>query len=346
MRPAGTVVVADDLEANLDLFVRLLVREGYVVYGARDGAAALELVMQHRPDLVLSDVMMPKLDGFELCRRIKGDKATRLTPVVLVTSLAEREDRIEGINAGADDFLTKPVNAHELQARVRSLVRLKRYTDDLDSADSVILSLGLTVEARDPHTGGHCERMASYAAIFGQHLQLGEEDIAALHRGGYLHDVGKVGIPDSILLKPGPLTPDERVVMESHTVIGDALCGDLRLLRLVRAIVRHHHEHLDGSGYPDGLSGDAVPLLAQIMGIVDIYDAMTTDRVYRKALAPEDAYAELQVSAANGWHSARLVEEFIGVCRRGLLEIPHPKSQTPNPTSQAPHAESHVWRPD
>ena len=318
-RLAGTVVVADDLEANLDLFTRLLTRDGYTIHSAGDGAAALDLVMRHHPDLVLSDVMMPKIDGFELCRRIKAEKATRLTPVVLVTSLGDREDRIKGINAGADDFLTKPVNAHELQARVRSLVRLKRYTDDLDSAESVILSLGLTVESRDPSTSGHCERMAAYAATFGAHLGLGQEEIAALHRGGYLHDVGKVGIPDAIMLKPSPLTPDERAVMETHTVVGDALCGDLRLLRLVRPIVRHHHEHLDGSGYPDRLAGDAVPLLAQVMSIVDIFDAMTTDRVYRKALTADDAFQELQVSVARGWQSARLVDAFISMCRSGGL---------------------------
>jgi putative two-component system response regulator len=239
--------------------------------------------------------------------------------VVLVTSLSEREDRIKGINAGADDFLTKPVNPHELQARVRSLVRLKRYTDDLDSADTVILSLGLTIEARDPHTGGHCERMSAYAAAFGAHLNLGEDDIAALHRGGYLHDVGKIGIPDAILLKPSSLTRDERAVMEQHTVIGDSLCGDLRPLRLVRSIVRHHHEHLDGSGYPDGLLGDAVPLLAQITSIVDIYDAMTSQRVYRPALTPHEAFTELQVAVGRGWQSAQLVEEFIGMCRSGRL---------------------------
>jgi putative two-component system response regulator len=320
--PAGVVVVADDLEANLDLFIRLLTRDGYVVHPAGDGAKALELVRRYTPDLVLSDVMMPKMDGFELCRAIKADGATRLTPVVLVTSLGEREERIKGINAGADEFLTKPVNAHELQARVRSLVRLKRYTDDLDSADSVILSLGLTVEARDPHTGGHCERMAAYAAMFGAHLNLGEDEIAALHRGGYLHDVGKIGIPDSVLLKPGALTADERAVMERHTVIGDALCGDLRLLRPVRAIVRHHHERLNGHGYPDGLAGDAVPLLAQIMGIVDIYDAMTTDRVYRPALSPDAAYEELLLTVGQGWHSSQLVEAFIDLGRSGRLHLP------------------------
>jgi putative two-component system response regulator len=320
VRHAGTIVVADDLDANRDLFVRLLTRAGYTVHAARDGEAALELVSRELPDLVLSDVLMPRIDGYELCRRIKDNRETRLTPVVLVTSLGEREDRIKGIEAGADDFLTKPVNPHELHARVRSLVRLKRYTDELDSADSVILSLGLTVEARDPYTGGHCERMARYAAAFGEHLRLGADDIGALHRGGYLHDVGKVGIPDSILLKPERLTQEERAVMETHVVVGEALCGDLRLLRLVRAIVRHHHERLDGTGYPDGLSGESIPLLAQIMGIVDVYDALTTERVYRSALTTEAACAELQESAGHGWHSVRLVEEFVRLCESRLLE--------------------------
>lgn len=329
MKQTGTVVVADDLPANRDIFSRLLTREGYVVHSACDGEAALELVLRHAPDLVLSDVVMPRLDGFELCRRIKANTATRLTPVVLVTSLSAREDRLMGIDAGADDFLTKPVDSHELRARVRSLVQLKHHTDDLDSADSVILALGLTVEARDPTTGGHCERMAAYAATFGAHLGLAGEDIAALHRGGYLHDVGKVGVPDAILLKPSPLTPDERTVMETHTTIGDVLCGNLRSLRLVRPIVRHHHERLDGSGYPDQLVGDAVPLLAQIMSIVDVYDAMTTTRVYRPALTPADAYAQLQEAADSGWQSAYLVAEFIGLCRSGRLghRAEHPEPQ-------------------
>jgi putative two-component system response regulator len=331
VRHAGTIVVADDLDANRDLFERLLARAGYTVHAARDGGEALEIVLRELPDLVLSDVLMPRLDGYELCRRIKDNRDTRLTPVVLVTSLGEREDRIKGIEAGADDFLTKPVNPHELHARVRSLVRLKRYTDELDSADSVILSLGLTVEARDPYTGGHCERMARYAAVFGEHLRLAADDIGALHRGGYLHDVGKVGIPDSILLKPEPLTEAERAVMQTHVVVGEALCGDLRLLRLVRAIVRHHHERLDGTGYPDGLSGESIPLLAQIMGIVDVYDALTTERVYRAALTPEYACAELQESARNGWHSVRLVEEFVSLCDSGLLERSREGGYGPHP---------------
>jgi putative two-component system response regulator len=319
MRNAGRILVADDVKANCDLLIGLLTRDGYSVQCAGDGAAALELIRQEPPDLVLSDVLMPVVDGFDLCRQIKADRATRLIPVVLVTSLSEREDRIEGINAGADDFLTKPVDSHELKARVRSLVRLKRFTDDLDSAESVILSLALTVEARDAYTSGHCERMAAYAAAFGVHLDLPDEDIAALHRGGYLHDVGKVGVADAVLLKPGRLTAGERAVMQRHTTIGEALCGDLRLLKPVRPIVRHHHERYDGSGYPDGLTGDQIPMLAQLLGIVDVYDALTTDRVYRSALTRDGACAELQAEAANGWHRADLVEAFLSLARSGRL---------------------------
>lgn len=319
MKYAGKVVVADDVQANVDLIAGLLKREGYIVHSALDGATALDLVLRETPDLVVSDVLMPKLNGYELCRRIKAERATRLTPVVLVTSLGEREDRIEGINAGADDFLTKPVNAHELKARVRSLVRLKRFTDDLDCAESVILSLGLTVEARDRYTLGHCERMAGYAAAFGVHLDLTDEEVGALHRGGYLHDVGKVGVPDAILTKPGPLTSAEYDVMKRHVIIGDSVCGNLRLLRLVRPIVRHHHERWDGSGYPDGLKGDAIPLLAQVMSIVDVYDALTTERVYRKPISQELACAELRTEAEKDWHRADLVEAFIALCLSGRL---------------------------
>lgn len=335
-KTAGTIVVADDIGANLDLLARLLVRDGYTVHTAPDGGAALELVRRLAPDVVLSDVVMPVVNGFDLCRRLKSDPATRLIPVVLVTALSEREDRIKGIEAGADDFLTKPVDAHELGARVRSLVRLKRFTDDLDSAESVILSLALTVEARDAYTSGHCDRMAAYSAAFGRHLDLCDDEVAALRRGGYLHDVGKVGIPDAILSKPGRLTPDEFAVMKRHTIIGDTLCGDLRLLRLVRPIVRHHHERLDGSGYPDGLSGSAIPLLAQMTAIVDVYDALTTERVYRRPLAHEAACAELEDEARRGWHQPDLVREFVMLRRSGRLETLARTDSGPRPLAGIP----------
>jgi putative two-component system response regulator len=315
----GTILVVDDSEDSRALFDELLGRDGYAVRLAPDGAAALEMVSREAPDLVLSDVVMPNVNGFELCRQLKRASATRLVPVVLVTGACDREDRITGIEAGADDFLTKPVDTRELSARVRSLVRLKRFTDDLDCAESVILRLGLMAEARAGYTSGHCERMAAYAAAFGVHLELSNDEIAALHRGGYLHDVGKIAVPDSVLGKADRLTAAEFDAVKRHTTIGDALCGDLRILRAVRPIVRHHHERLDGSGYPDGLRGDDVPLLAQITGIVDLYEALTTERPYHKERGEAAACAELEREAGRGWRRADLVAEFVALCRSGRL---------------------------
>jgi len=312
-RSAGKVLVVDDVAANVELLRKWLTREGYSVVTASDGEEALEMVESTHPDLVLMDVMMPKLNGYDVCERIKRNPATRLTPVVLITALHERERKIEGINAGADDFLTKPVDPHELKARASSLVRLKRYTDDLDSAESVIMSLALVIEARDAYTDGHCQRLAAYATSLGSALRLSEDEIAALFRGGYLHDVGKVGIPDELLLKTGRLSDAEYCRIKEHPLIGDRLCGELRSLRQVRPIVRHHHERLDGSGYPDGLKGDEIPLLAQIMGIVDVYDAITTTRPYKAAATAEQAYVELMDEVARGWRRRDLVEAFIAM---------------------------------
>jgi putative two-component system response regulator len=307
------VLLVDDEPANLRLLKRLLTREGFRVVTASDGDEALAMVASEQPDLVVMDVLMPKVSGYDVCEQIKHNPATRLTPVVLITALHEREHKIRGINAGADDFLTKPVDPHELKARACSLVRLKHYTDDLDSAESVIMSLALVIEARDAYTDGHCQRLAAYATSFGKALQLNEEDLAALFRGGYLHDVGKVGIPDEILLKPGRLNESEYLQIQQHPVIGVRLCGELRSLRHVRPIVRHHHERLDGSGYPDRLKGDDIPLLAQIMGIVDVYDAVTTTRPYKPAATASQAYTELLEEVNKGWRRKDLVEAFIAL---------------------------------
>ncbi len=321
-RSAGKIVVADDNTPLLETLCATLKADGYDVHPAGDGDAAMSLVRSQSPDLVLTDINMPSLNGIELCRRLKEDAATRLIPVMLLTGLDGRTERLAGIDAGADDFLTKPVNNSELRARVRSLMRLKRFTDELDSAESIILSLALTVEARDHYTGGHCERMAAYASTLGMHLGLTTEEVGALRRGGYLHDIGKVAIPDSVLQKAGPLTPDEFEIVKRHTTIGDRLCGNLRLLRMVRPIVRCHHERADGSGYPDGLGGEDIPLLAQIMGVVDVYDALTTDRPYRPAMSAADACATLEQEAGRGWRRPDLVREFTTLCRSGVLQRP------------------------
>ena len=307
----GSVLIVDDIAGNARLIERLLAPDGHVVRTAGGGVEALQLVQADPPDLLIMDVMMPHVDGFEACRAIKQEPSTRLIPVVLVTSLDDTASRIRGIEAGADDFVTKPFNALELRARVRSLLRIKSYTDDLDGAESVIVSLAMTIEPRDSTTAGHCQRLVQYASALGRTLDLDEDDVSVLARGGFLHDIGKVGIPDAVLLKPGPLTPDEYELIKQHTVIGDRLCGELRSLRRVRGIVRHHHERLDGSGYPDGLDGDATPLLAQIMGIVDVFDALTSDRPYRAALPIASAAAELRRDVARGWRRGDLVESFL-----------------------------------
>lgn len=313
------LLVVDDIAGNREVVAACLRHDDYRVSFASSASAALESVRKEAPDLVLMDVMMPGIDGIEACRLLKKDPSTRLVPVVLVTALLDVESRIRGIDAGADDFLSKPFNKHELRARVRSLVRIKRFTDDLDTAAAVFVSLALTIEARDPYTDGHCQRLARYATALGQRLSLPDDDLLVLTRGAYLHDIGKIGIPDAVLLKPGRLTQAEYEAMKQHTVIGERLCDQLRVLRRVRPIVRSHHERLDGSGYPDGLAGDAVPVLAQIIGVVDVYDALTTARPYKVALPPAVAYDELLSEAARGWRSPELVNTFIRIGRAGQL---------------------------
>jgi putative two-component system response regulator len=196
---------------------------------------------------------------------------------------------------------------------VRTNVRVQRHTDTLDSADSIILGLGLTIEARDSGTRGHCERIADYASALGRHLGLDATQCATLHKGGFLHDVGKIGVSDAVLLKPGPLTPSEQGIMQRHTTIGDTLCGEFRSLGEVRAIVRHHHERLDGTGYPDRLAGNRIPKLAQIINVVDAFDAMTTDRPYRVAMSFAYAFSELRDEVRKGWKDPSLVDSFISM---------------------------------
>jgi putative two-component system response regulator len=307
------VLIADDMPTVLALFEKLLLGDGYEVVTASDGVAALAAAYRERPDVIILDVAMPGMDGLEVCRRLKADPDIRLTPVVLITGLSEVADRIRGIEAGADEFLTKPVHPHELRARVTSLTRMKTLIDELDSAEAAFMTLALTIEARDPNTNGHCERLAERAVLLGRALGLPPEDLSALRRGGFLHDVGKIGVPDSVLLKPGPLTTEEFTAMKAHPAIGDALCAPLRSLRQARPIILSHHERLDGSGYPHGLRGDQVPLLAHLVGIVDVHDALTSRRPYRKALRDDVARQYLLDEVRRGRFSARYVEAFLDI---------------------------------
>lgn len=316
----GTVLIVDDDAGVAALFERFLTTDGFTVRRLSDGNSTLVNVAFHQPDVVLLDVLMPGLDGFEICRRLKADAGTRLTPVILVTALSDRESRIRGLQVGADGFLSKPVDAEELLTRVRSQARLKRYTDDLESAASIISTITEMVEARDGYADGHCYRMANYATALGRRLGLGPDDLQTLHRGGFLHDIGMLAISDAVLRKAGPLEPQEHELIKSHTVVGDRLCARLRSLQPVRPIIRHHHERHNGSGYPDGLAGDALPLLAAIVGIVDVFDAVTTQRPYQRAQSFEEALAVLWRQVSLGWRRHDLVSEFAALVQEGQLD--------------------------
>ena len=315
MTKAETILVVDDHEANLFGLRDYLRRSNYTVYTTTDGSEAIRIARDELPDAVLLDVMMPGISGLDVCAELKRHIATRLIPVVLMSGMHERAARIAGLAAGADDFLAKPIDVEELSARVRSLVRLKRATDELESAEALFLALGRVIEARDPSTEGHCDRLASYALALGESLDLPQSDLDTLYRGGFLHDIGKIAIPDRILLKKGRLTKREYELMKCHPVIGDELCATVRSFESVRAIVRHHHERLDGTGYPDGLVGGEIPLLAQIVTVVDIFDALTTKRSYRKALPHAAAYDILRAESREGAYSEELVERFIDLHR-------------------------------
>jgi len=313
MSSSGRVLIVDDYEANITALRKLLEGQGYEVLTATNGRDALDLVHREHPDLVLLDVMMPDVSGLDVCASLKNVAETCLTPVVLVSALQERATRIEGLEAGADDFLSKPVDPQELYARVRSLIKLKRLTDDLESAETMFLTLGRFIEARDPFTENHCDRLVDYATALASALNLDPADLDALYRGAFIHDIGKIAIPDRILLKKGKLTHAEYELMKQHPVIGDDLCRTVRSLDDVRGIVRHHHERLDGRGYPDGLAGDDIPLLARIVTIVDVFDALTTDRPYRKAIAVGAALQIMHDDAKRGWCDPALFETFVDV---------------------------------
>ena len=295
------VMVVDDGIANRQLIEAYLADLDCEVKLAGDGTSALQIIECSQPSVVLLDVQMPGIDGYEVCRLIKARPRGRLLPVVMITSLDRTQDRVKALESGADDFMTKPVQRVELVARVRSALRLKAVYNTLDSAEHVIFALAAAVEAKDPYTGKHTQRVAESARYLGMRMGLPEPALDALYRGGIIHDIGKIGVPDAVLLKPGPLDTEESAQMRAHTVIGEGIVSPLRSGVNLLPIIRHHHEHFDGNGYPDGLRETAIPLLARIVSVCDAHDALVNDRPYRDHRSAAEAISILERGAGKQW---------------------------------------------
>lgn len=320
------VLIVDDDPMHRALEKEILPEPKYVVTEASSGLEALQLLRTHSFDAVLLDKRMPGMDGDEVCRRIRSELKLELLPVIMVTGNSGSDDLSHSLRVGANDFIGKPYLPQELIARLDCAVNRKRLTDQLDSAESMLFALARMVEAKDKNTGNHCSRLAHTSVVLGLALGLEPEYLMALRRGGVMHDIGKLGIPDSILLKPGQLTDEEWQVMRQHPEIGSRLVKDLKSMQLTLPIIRHHHERWDGRGYPDGLAGENIPLLARIFQIADIYDALTNERPYKAALSRNQVIRIMQEEADKGWRDPELTAVFIEIVRQRPQDLELPRS--------------------
>lgn len=321
----STILLVDHVDLNRQLIKGILKAGPYRLIEARSQEEALQVLEQENVDLVISEWILGDWSGrpnsgLELCRRIKSSRRTHLIPVLIVTSVQGIENEVAGLESGADEFLVKPLQPAVLRTRIRSMLRQKRIVDSLEEAETILFALAQTVEQRDKETGNHCQRLAALSVALGSAIGLPDEDLLALYRGGFLHDIGKVAVPDAILFKQGELTEEEWVVMRSHTWKGEEICRPMRSLRPVLPIIRNHHERWDGSGYPDGLKGEDIPLLARILQLADIFDALTSQRSYKEAFPVDEAIRQLRHEAELGWRDPELVSVFCEVVRLPSLQ--------------------------
>jgi putative two-component system response regulator len=313
------VLIADDDRTVQQTLETLLTGQGYRVVTASDGQEALDKVNDLRPDLCILDIDMPRLNGVEVCRKIKATEDSRLTPVIMLTALAPEQEKIRALESGCDDFLTKPVQHAELVARIKSLLRLKSLTDALEDAEVVLFTLARTIEAKDRYTLGHADRVGRYAVALGKALGLDAEKIEILRKGGILHDIGKLGVPDNILQKEGPLDVNEWEVMRKHPTIGCEICERLKGMKEIIPIIRHHHERLDGTGYPDGIKGAKIPDVVRIVNVVDIYDALTTRRSYKEAFPASKAFRILWEEVERGWWDGDILKAWENLVKKNRV---------------------------
>ena len=318
----GQILIVGGSRANRRDLRAMLSTVEHEVAEATTTSEAITAISVNHVDLVLIDMATPEQGGIEFCRMLKQAGATQFLPVFVIAPQDDLESEVLALEAGADEFLAEPLRPRALLARVQASLRHKAMIDSLDESETVLFSLAQSVEERDPELGQHCQRLALIGAAMGLAMGLPPADILALQRGGYLHDIGKVAIPDHILFKPDALSPEEWEIMKTHTVKGERICSSMRTLADVLPIIRHHHERWDGTGYPDGLKAEQIPLLARILQLADIYDALTTERAYKPALTMEEALAVIDEEAARGWRDPKLVETFCEIA---------PMFRTPTP---------------
>jgi putative two-component system response regulator len=311
-----TILIVDDIDLNRRLLKAVLKTASYRILEAKRPAEALSLLGTERIDLVVVDLVMPELSGPDFCRILKSDRKTQFIPILMTTSVQGAQNEVEGIQSGADEFLIKPLQPAVVRTRIHAMLRNKALVDSLEEAETILFALAQSVEHRDKYTGLHCERLACHSLALGQALGLSRRDQLALYRGGYLHDIGKISIPDAILYKHGLLTEEEWRTMRLHTVRGEEMCRPMKTLAPVLPIIRSHHERWDGSGYPDGLCGEEIPLLARILQVADIYDALTTARPYKPAFSHQHAVEIMIEEARRGWRDPELVPLFAEVSQR------------------------------
>ncbi len=313
------ILIVDDNKVNVELIRAQLKRYDYELQAAYDGEEALAKIAQDPPDLVLLDLMMPKISGYEVCKTIKQNKETQFIPVIVITALQELDDKLKAIELGADDFLVKPFNKIELTTRIRSLLHMKTLHDDLERTENILFSLARAIDAKDPYTKGHSDRVAHYALTLATAVGMQERDLEHIRRGSLVHDIGKIGIHDTVLQKPGRLTDEEMAEIMTHPARGFDICSPLRSLRPCLPCIRSHHERFDGKGYPDGLVGHDIPVFGQIVAIADTFDAMTTDRPYRKAMTADEAIQIFSDGLQQGQWNPEYATIFIELIRKGLL---------------------------
>ncbi len=312
-------VVIVDADGNSRCVLRAILKTlACRILEVDSGEAAFDLIQTEAVDLFIIDLAVPDIGGLEICRRIRSDQRSKLIPILMVTSVRAVEDEIAAITCGADAFLAKPLHPEVVRTRARAMLSHKAALDSLEESETILFALAQAVERRDHCTRDHCHRLKALTQSLGSIIGLAASQMVALHRGSYLHDIGKVAVPDAVLHKPGPLSEMEWSLMRQHPVLGEEICRPMRILRDVLPIIRNHHERWDGGGYPDGLAGEQIPLLARVFQVADIYDALTSERPYKRALSHEEAIGVLELEVQRGHRDPELVSLFKEVSSRSL----------------------------